>query len=295
MQSPPLHDNSAPTPSLAAATTPYRAGAGRLHQENTQPCDAGARHSEADSDASLRGDQACSKNNVSGSERESNSSDARDDSGDGDFSLESSAGESDEEALTEASAPSIGEFKEDLSNYLFDVNFNAQVTKLIQSDLCESGYVRGKTKELESLLCSLSQMTKAEKTTSLYTLLAVLMQVPVDHKRGNGNRDRLNFYFPFVGEVCRPVFATAEFWTMAHVIEAVNAAASNAMAAHVPRGSEPFKSYNQCWWSCTSGSMVCGNTRSFLSIALSRVWWLAKRADVLMQRSRIYDASLMVF
>ncbi|KAE9231491.1 hypothetical protein PF004_g10213 [Phytophthora fragariae] len=41
----------------------------------------------------------------------------------------------------------------------------------------------------------------------------------------------------------RKNMATAECWTMAHVIEAVNAAASNSVTVHVPRGSELFKSY----------------------------------------------------
>ncbi|KAE8895006.1 hypothetical protein PF005_g5427 [Phytophthora fragariae] len=40
----------------------------------------------------------------------------------------------------------------------------------------------------------------------------------------------------------RKYMDTAECWTMAHVIEAVNAAASNAVTGHVPRGSELFKS-----------------------------------------------------
>ncbi|KAE9344515.1 hypothetical protein PF008_g9182 [Phytophthora fragariae] len=74
---------------------------------------------------------------------------------------------------------------------------------------CESGCARGKPKELKCLVCSLSQMTKAEKTTSLYTFFAVLMQVPVDRKRGSGDRERFNYYLSFVGQVCRPVFAKA--------------------------------------------------------------------------------------
>ncbi|KAE9088741.1 hypothetical protein PF010_g19271 [Phytophthora fragariae] len=41
----------------------------------------------------------------------------------------------------------------------------------------------------------------------------------------------------------RKYMATAECWTMAHVIETVNAAASNSVTVHVPRGSELFKSY----------------------------------------------------
>ncbi|KAE9223158.1 hypothetical protein PF005_g6408 [Phytophthora fragariae] len=41
----------------------------------------------------------------------------------------------------------------------------------------------------------------------------------------------------------RKYMVTAECWTMAHVVEAVNAAASNSVTVHVPRGSELFKSY----------------------------------------------------
>ncbi|KAE8954109.1 hypothetical protein PR002_g32178 [Phytophthora rubi] len=202
MQTPQPHDDSAPPPSpLAAATPPARAGADAdQHQEDTQSHDGGV---------SPRDDQACSENNGAGSERESSSSEKRDDSGDEDFSLESLAGDSDEEAFKEASAPSTDESEEDLSNFLLDVDLNTQVTELIQSDPCESGYASGKAKKLESLVCSLSLMTKAEKTTSLYTLLTVLMQVPVDRKRGSGNRERFNYYFPFVGQVYRLVFATA--------------------------------------------------------------------------------------
>ncbi|EGZ29748.1 hypothetical protein PHYSODRAFT_261143 [Phytophthora sojae] len=104
-------------------------------------------------------------------------------------------------------APSTEKSEEDLSTFLFDTDLNAQVTEIIQSDPCKNRCVRGKAKELESLLCSLSQMSKPEKNISLYTLLAVLMQVPVDRKRGSGDRERFNYYLPFVGQVCRPIFA----------------------------------------------------------------------------------------
>ncbi|EGZ26381.1 hypothetical protein PHYSODRAFT_327292 [Phytophthora sojae] len=122
-----------------------------------------------------------------------------DDSGDDDFSQTSSGDDDDEEATEES--------EEDLSNFLFDTDLNAQVTEIIQWDPCENRCVHGRAKELESLLCSLPQMSKPEKNTSLYTLLAVLMQVPVDRKRGSGNRERFNYYLPFVGQVCRPIFA----------------------------------------------------------------------------------------
>ncbi|KAJ8517906.1 hypothetical protein ON010_g18263 [Phytophthora cinnamomi] len=50
-------------------------------------------------------------------------------------------------------------------------------------------------------------MAKHEKNTSLYTHLAVLIQVPLDRKRGSSGRERFHCYLPFVGQVCRPVFA----------------------------------------------------------------------------------------
>ncbi|KAE8875986.1 hypothetical protein PF005_g26686 [Phytophthora fragariae] len=168
MQNPQPHDDSAPPHSpLAAATPPARAGADAdQHQEDTQPRYTAAHCSEDDGGFSPSDGQACSENKGAGSVRGSSSSEERGDSGDEDFSLESSADDSDEEAFTEASAPSTDESEEDLSNFLLDVDLNTQVTELIQSDPCESGCARGKAKELESLVCSLSQMTKAEKTTS---------------------------------------------------------------------------------------------------------------------------------
>ncbi|KAG2790855.1 hypothetical protein PC129_g4755 [Phytophthora cactorum] len=66
------------------------------------------------------------------------------------------------------------------------------MTEVIGSDTCDNRCVRGKAKELESLLCSLSQMTKSEQIRSLYTLLGVLMQVPVDRKRGRGEREKIH-------------------------------------------------------------------------------------------------------
>ncbi|KAG6611229.1 uncharacterized protein IUM83_12759 [Phytophthora cinnamomi] len=41
----------------------------------------------------------------------------------------------------------------------------------------------------------------------------------------------------------RKHMATAECWTMSHVTGAVNAATSNSVTVHVPRGSDLFKSY----------------------------------------------------
>ncbi|KAE8907579.1 hypothetical protein PF005_g21673 [Phytophthora fragariae] len=104
MQTPQPHDDSAPpTSPLAAATPPTRAGADAdQRQEDRQPRDAAAHCSEDDGSEDDGGEddggvspsdsQACSENKGAGSERGSSSSEERDDSGDEDFSLESSAG-----------------------------------------------------------------------------------------------------------------------------------------------------------------------------------------------------------
>uniref|UniRef100_H3GTE5 DUF7869 domain-containing protein n=1 Tax=Phytophthora ramorum TaxID=164328 RepID=H3GTE5_PHYRM len=84
-------------------------------------------------------------------ESEDDSSKERDDSGDEDFSPQSGEG-SEEEASTAESAESAAESEENLSSFCL--------------------------------------MTKKKKNTSLYTLLAVLMQVPVDCKRRYKTRIR---------------------------------------------------------------------------------------------------------
>ncbi|KAG2979190.1 hypothetical protein PC120_g25179 [Phytophthora cactorum] len=127
---------------------------------------------------------------------DSRSSEERDDSDDSDFSPESDSGGIGEEDLTADSGLDEDESMEDISNFLFDTTLNTQLTEVIGSDTCENHCVRGKAKELESLLCSLSQMTKSEQTTSFYTLLGVLMQVLVDRKRGRGERKKFHHFLP---------------------------------------------------------------------------------------------------
>ncbi|ETP00336.1 hypothetical protein F441_22243 [Phytophthora nicotianae CJ01A1] len=95
-----------------------------------------------------------------------------DDSEDEDFTPDSQASSDDEEPLTAESADSgeedtAAEGDEDIGIYLMDQDLRGQ----------------SKTKQLELLLCSLSTMTKTEKSISLYTLLGALMQVPVDRAR----------------------------------------------------------------------------------------------------------------
>ncbi|ETO75437.1 hypothetical protein F442_08821 [Phytophthora nicotianae P10297] len=82
------------------------------------------------------------------------------------------------------------------------------VTDLITGDECEKGCWKGKSRELEWLTCSLGQMTKAEKTTCILTLVGVLMQTDTaTRRRGKSEREKFHYYLPFVGQVCRSAFA----------------------------------------------------------------------------------------
>jgi len=138
----------------------------------------------------VRATGGCSEESIEDSEDGGNvgSSEDRDDSNDENFSSQSGE-KSEEEALTAESAESAVESEEDFSTFLFEVDLTVQVAGIIIPDSCTNHCVHGKTRELSALLCSLSQMTKKEKTTSLYTPL-----VPVDRKRRGGDQERFNCY-----------------------------------------------------------------------------------------------------
>ncbi|KAG6610273.1 uncharacterized protein IUM83_00006 [Phytophthora cinnamomi] len=121
MQTHQPHASSSPPPSPAAGTAPSvpartDTGDDQL-PDHRQPRGVAARRSEKEGDESPREDQAYSTNSGGGAEGESSSSEESDNSGDEDFSLESSDEGSDEEALTAESAPSTAESEEDLSNF----------------------------------------------------------------------------------------------------------------------------------------------------------------------------------
>ncbi|EGZ25027.1 hypothetical protein PHYSODRAFT_326072 [Phytophthora sojae] len=139
-----------------------------------------ARRREADEEPDSADDSVCGVDPTATSESEVN-----EDSSD------------DEEPLTAESASSEAEDEEDISIFLNDASPRARVTEVIHADACENECVKGKARELEFLLCSLDQMTKQERTTSLYTLLAVLMQPPtVERKRGRGDREKFPYILP---------------------------------------------------------------------------------------------------
>ncbi|KAE8900860.1 hypothetical protein PF010_g1307 [Phytophthora fragariae] len=135
----------------------------------------------------------------------SSSSEEPDDSNDEDWSTAESA-EEDEEVTVDSGGDDSGE--EDISINLIEVDVNLKVTDLIRADNCKRRCLEGKARELESLGCSISQMTKSQKMTSVYLMLGVLMQTDTVQRRGGkGEREKFNYYLPFVGAVCRPSFA----------------------------------------------------------------------------------------
>ncbi|POM66591.1 Hypothetical protein PHPALM_17525, partial [Phytophthora palmivora] len=112
-----------------------------------------------------------------------------------------------DDVVTGESAGSEAE-EEDISINLYDVDLQQQVAGLISADKCKRRCLEGKAKELEWLTCSLGQMTKAEKTTCILTLIGVLMQTDTaSRRRGTGEREKFHFFLPFVGHVCRTAFA----------------------------------------------------------------------------------------
>ncbi|EGZ29438.1 hypothetical protein PHYSODRAFT_375757, partial [Phytophthora sojae] len=137
-------------------------------------------------------------------------SDDPDNSADEDWSeKEMSAEEDDEdERLTGESVESASEDEEDISINLIEVDLRQKVAALIQADACERRCLEGTAREIKWLVCSLSQMTRSERVTSIYTMLALLMQTDtVERRRGGGAREKFHYYLPFIGQVCRPSFA----------------------------------------------------------------------------------------
>ncbi|ETP13181.1 hypothetical protein F441_11588 [Phytophthora nicotianae CJ01A1] len=83
------------------------------------------------------------------------------------------------------------EVEEDININLIESDVRQCVTDLITGDECEMGCLKGKSRELEWLTCSLGQMTKSEKTTCILTLVGVLMQTgTATRRRGKGERQK---------------------------------------------------------------------------------------------------------
>ncbi|EGZ20012.1 hypothetical protein PHYSODRAFT_387604, partial [Phytophthora sojae] len=138
----------------------------------------------------------------------SSESEEPDESNDEDWSTAESA-EKDGEVTGDSEGIEDGEqAEEDISINLIEVDVHQKVTGLIRADKCERRCLQGKAQELQSLVCSVSQMTKSERMTFVYSMLGVLMQTDtVERRRGKGEREKFNYYLPFVGAVCRPSFA----------------------------------------------------------------------------------------
>ncbi|POM61367.1 hypothetical protein PHPALM_29626, partial [Phytophthora palmivora] len=140
-------------------------------------------------------------NDASGEEDVDDPDDSDDENWSGSENIEA------DDVVTGESAGSEAE-EEDISINLYDVDLQQQGAGLISADMRKRRCLEGKAKELEWLTCSLGQMTKAEKTTCILTLIGVLMQTDTaSRRRGTGEREKFHFFLPFVGHVCRTAFA----------------------------------------------------------------------------------------
>ncbi|ETN14120.1 hypothetical protein PPTG_07781 [Phytophthora nicotianae INRA-310] len=160
-------------------------------QENTAPAPSQEQAAPVSSQDDVRGDES-----------EEDEDEPLEDSDEEDRSPDDDP--DDVEVVTGESAGS--EVEEDISINLIENDVRQCVTDLINGDECEMGCLKGKSRELEWLTCSLGQMTKTEKTTCILTLVGVLMQTAT-RRRGKGEREKFHYYLPFVGQVCRSAFA----------------------------------------------------------------------------------------
>lgn len=114
-----------------------------------------------------------------------------------------------EEAVADSESSSEEtEGEQDIIINLMERDVHDMVLSLIKADACHRRCLEGKEQDLQSLVCSMSQMTRSEKLTSIYSMLGLLMQTDmVERRRGKGDRDKFNYYLQFVGNVCRPSFA----------------------------------------------------------------------------------------
>ncbi|ETN14128.1 hypothetical protein PPTG_07787 [Phytophthora nicotianae INRA-310] len=155
-------------------------------QENTAPVTSQEREAPASSQDDVRGDES-----------EEDEDEPLEDSDEEDRSPDDDP--DDVEVVTGESAGS--EVEEDISINLIENDVRQCVTDLINGDEREMGCLKGKSRELEWLTCSLGQTTKTEKTTCILTLVGVLMQTDTaTRRRGKGEREKFHYYLPFVGQ-----------------------------------------------------------------------------------------------
>ncbi|KAG2908645.1 hypothetical protein PC128_g20098 [Phytophthora cactorum] len=114
-----------------------------------------------------------------------NEEDEPDDSHDKDWSEEESLAQEEEEEVVDAEGTESSVDEDvDLRINLIEVDLQ-KVSELIQTDACKRRYLEGKAREIEWLLCSF---------------------VPNGTLRPRRPR-KLHYFLPFVGQVCRPLFA----------------------------------------------------------------------------------------
>ncbi|KAG3051806.1 hypothetical protein PI124_g22790 [Phytophthora idaei] len=88
--------------------------------------------------------------------------------------------EEEEEAVVDADGTESSVDEDgDLSINLIEVDLQQKVSELIQADACTRPCLEGKAREIEWLLCSLTQMEGSERVTSISTLLpVVVLEIP---------------------------------------------------------------------------------------------------------------------
>ncbi|KAE9068559.1 hypothetical protein PF007_g27642 [Phytophthora fragariae] len=190
----------------------------------------------------------------------SSSSEEPDDINDEDWSTAESAEEY-EEVAVDSGGDDSGE--EDICVNLIEVDVNLKVTDLIRVDNCERRCLDGKARELESLVCSISQMTKLEKMTSVYSMLGVLMQTDTVQRRRvikfllaqvhMGVLNRIDYKFFVKGHTknscdrgfghIRKFVSRQDCWTLGQVVSAVRDSATSNRTVHISCDDGFFKGY----------------------------------------------------
>ncbi|KAE9133627.1 hypothetical protein PF007_g3277 [Phytophthora fragariae] len=177
----------------------------------------------------------------------SSSSEEPDDSNDEDWSTAESA-EEDEEVTVDSGGDDSGE--EDISINLIEVDVNLKVTDLIRADNCKRRCLEGKARELESLGCSISQMTKSQKMTSVYLMLVIKFLLAQVHM---GVLNRVDYKFFVKGHTnnscdrgfghIRMFVSRQDCWTLGQVVSAVRNSATSNRTVHISRDDGFFKGY----------------------------------------------------
>jgi hypothetical protein len=95
--------------------------------------------------------------------------------------------------------------------YYMDHSLREQVTNLIQRDPCNK-CLRGKARDLEVYLRNFNRLSPKERQICIYTSLSLLLAAEEARPRrirSAGVRQRIHYFVPFVGRVCKATFLHA--------------------------------------------------------------------------------------